>query len=105
VCYVIGTNAKLSATPKGKDAMKGLPRLPTGRKLAEYWYGKLIRSERQILSEVVAGYPNEVSLAAAAKAAGYEPSSGTVRNAAGKLRTLNLMHGGNGAMVADRRLV
>jgi hypothetical protein len=102
---VEGSNAKLSITAAGRAATRDAPRLPTGAKLAEYWYAKLDRAERLILGEVVAAYPRQLSLKDAAKRAGYEPSSGGVRNAAGKLRTLALVHGGNGGMTADKRLV
>lgn len=46
-----------------------------------------------------------ITLTEAAKRAGYAPDSGGVRNAAGRLRTLELVHGGNAGMQADRRLV
>jgi hypothetical protein len=103
--FVEGSNAQLHITEGGRQQVSDAPRLPTGRKLAEYWYGKLDKAERLILSEVVMAYPKKVSLTEAAKRAGYAPDSGGVRNAAGRLRTLTLVHGGNGGMVADRRLV
>lgn len=102
---VVGNNAELGATDLGCELVRDVPKLPTGKKLAEYWYQKLERAERLILGEVVAAFPAKLSLKDAAKRAGYEPSSGGVRNAAGKLRTLMLVHGGNAGMTADKRLV
>lgn len=102
---VEGSNAMMTATAKGRAEVANAPKLPTGRKLAEYWFGKLDRAERLILSEILAVFPQKLSLTEAAKRAGYEPSSGGVRNAAGKLRTLALVHGKNQGMTGDRRLV
>lgn len=103
--FVEGGNQRMSATPAGRRAVADAPKLPTGKKLAEYWFQKLDRAERLILGEVLAVYPKALSLKEAAKRAGYEPDSGGVRNAAGKLRTLELVHGGNAGMTADKRLV
>lgn len=103
--FAEGSNARLHCTAAGAARVSDAPRLPTGRKLAEYWYAKLDRAERLILGEVVAAYPKALSLKDAASSAGYEPTSGGVRNAAGRLRTLELVRGGNAGMTADRRLV
>lgn len=103
--YVEGSNAKMGCTDLGCEQVRDAPKLPTGKKLAEYWFGKLERAERLILGEVLAAYPKPIALKAAASRAGYEPDSGGVRNAASKLRTLMLVHGGNAGMTADRRLV
>jgi hypothetical protein len=103
--YAEGSNASLAATASGRAALGRVERLPTGSALAEYWYGKLSKAEREILRQVLRGYPDPLSLHTAAMRAGYAPDSGGVRNAAGRLRTLSLVHGGNAAMTADARLV
>jgi predicted transcriptional regulator len=79
--------------------------LPIGAALAEHWYRQLDKAEREILRELVDVYPNTLPLTVAAERAGYAPSSGGVRNAAGKLRTLMLVEGGNAGMRAAERLV
>ncbi len=103
--YVEGSNERIAITDKGKHEMRDAPRLPTGKRLAEYWYTKLDRAPRLILSEVIGAYPGKLSLKEAAKGAGLAPDAGNTRNAAGRLRTLCLVHGGNAGMQADRRLV
>lgn len=103
--FVEGSNAALGITDPGCEEVRDAPKLPKGPKLAEYWFGKLDRAERLILGEVLAAYPGKLALKDAAKRAGYEPSSGGVAGAAGKLRMLCLVHGGNSGMQADRRLV
>lgn len=103
--FVAGSNDALEPLPAGRGAVADVPKLPTGPKLAEYWYGKLAKAEACILKVVIDAYPKPVALADAAEACGYAPDSGGVRNAAGKLRTLMLVHGSNAAMVADERLV
>jgi hypothetical protein len=57
------------------------------------------------LKIVVGEYPKPVSLTTAAERTGYAPDSGNIRNAAGRLRTLALVDGGNGGMVANERLI
>ena len=103
--HVEGSNERMSITDKGRHEMRDAPRLPTGKRLAEYWYTKLDRAPRLILSEVIGAYPGKLSLKDAAKGAGLAPDAGNTRNAAGRLRTLCLVHGGNAGMQADRRLV
>lgn len=103
--FAEGSNAALQATSSGVDALGSYDRLPTGYALAEYWYGQLGKAEREILRVVVEAYPKAVPLANAARKCGYSETSGGVRNAAGKLRTLELVQGGNDGMIADERLV
>jgi hypothetical protein len=103
--FVAGSNDALEPLLAGRNAVAEAPRLPSGKALAEYWYGKLGKAEAYILKYVVDRYPKAVPLTTAAEACGYAPDSGGVRNAAGKLRTLMLVHGGNAGMTADERLV
>ncbi|MGW8286203.1 MAG: ATP-binding protein [Candidatus Deferrimicrobiaceae bacterium] len=103
--YVEGTNAAMATTNAGLDALGTWEPLPTGRALAEHWYGQIGKAEREILRHLVEAYPNEVSLADAAEAVGYSSSSSGVRNAASRLRTLMLIEGPNAAMRASGRLV
>ncbi len=102
---VTGSNDALDPLPAGRAAVADVPKLPRGKALAELWYAKLGKAESSILKHVVDRHPKPVALVDAAEACGYAPDSGGVRNAAGKLRTLMLVHGANAAMVADERLV
>ncbi len=102
---VEGANACLVITKSGAAAVRGVAPLPTGRELLEFWNGKLAKAEREILAQVVRVYPRPMSLEMAATKAGYAPTSGGVRNAAGRLRTLMLVEGSNAGMVANERLV
>jgi uncharacterized protein len=103
--FVAGSNDALEPLPAGRGAVADVPKLPRGKALAELWYAKLGKAESFILKHVVDRFPKPVALVDAAEACGYAPDSGGVRNAAGKLRTLMLVHGANAAMVADERLV
>lgn len=102
---VEGANANLVITRTGAAASRDVAPLPTGRELLEFWNGKLAKAEREILAQVVRVYPRPMSLDTAATKAGYAPTSGGVRNAAGRLRTLMLVEGSNAGMVANGRLV
>jgi hypothetical protein len=103
--YVLGPNARMTATGTGLFALGDWSSLPTGRDLAHYWYCKLSKAEREILTVLVGCYPAARSLAELAEATGYQPSSSGMRNAAAKLRTLMLVEGPNAGMRASERLV
>ena len=103
--FVEGANAQLKATPHGKAALGSVQRLPTGPELLDFWKGKLSKAEREILQQVVTVYPKALDLHTAAKRAGYAPEAGNTRNAAGRLRTLMLVEGGNAGMTANERLI
>lgn len=102
-----GGNDRMTATPKGRQhpELRGVGPLPTGPALAKHWLGHLGRCEALLLQHVLERYPKAVSLAQAATASGYEPNSGGVRNAAGRLRTLMLINGTNAAITANERLI
>jgi hypothetical protein len=103
--YIDGGNDAMTATPEGLTALGPVPSLPVGPDLATHWYGQLPKAEREILAVVVQAYPRPVSLSRAAEECGYSVTSGGIRNAAGKLRTLMLVTGGNDGMTANERLV
>lgn len=104
---VDGANDALTVTAQGRahPATRGLEPLPVGPALAAFWLSQLGKCEASLLQQVLESYPRPVSLAEAAVASGYEPSSGGVRNGAGRLRTLMLINGTNSAMTANERLV
>ena len=103
--YVDGGNAQMTITTEGEAVLGAWDPLPVGAGLAEHWYRQLGKAEREILRQVVRAYPREVSLSEAAAQAGYSVSSGGVRNAAGKLRTLMLVEGTNAGLKASGTLV
>jgi hypothetical protein len=104
--YVEGTNTGgLTATKSGRSAGGNVAPIPSGKRFLEYWLARLSKAERELLQVAVSAHPKAVSLKVAAEKCGYEPTSGGVRNAAGKLRSLNLVSGGNAAMTANERLV
>jgi len=103
--HIEGGNNSLSITDQGKAAISDVDPIAEGEELAMWWLNKLSKAEREILKRVIAAYPGSVSLREAADWAGYEPTSGGVRNAAGKLRTLDLITGSNAAMTANARLI
>lgn len=100
-----GGNASAVATSAGAAECIDVPALPTGPALAKIWFGKLSPIEGAILKQAIEAYPEPVSLHDAATAANYSTNSGSTAAAAGKLRTLQLVHGGNAGMTADERLV
>lgn len=102
---VEGGNDGMRATEAGIDAAGDVPALPSGPELAELWYRKLAPIEAAILKAAVEAHPNPVSLREAAEGAGYSTNSGSTAAAAGKLRTLALVTGGNSGMTANERLV
>lgn len=65
--------------------------------------GGLGKCSRQLLAALL--QHGDLSLEQAAIIGGYAPSSGGVRNSAGKLRKLMLVEGSNAAMTANERLV
>lgn len=96
--YADGSNAAMTITQQGADAVGDVPALPTGQALMQWWIDqKLGLCEGKILSAVAAVYSGTISLEDACEHAGYE-LGGSTRNIAGKLRTLGLIQGKNSAM-------
>lgn len=104
---IAGTNGLLVVTAEGgkHPALRDVEPLPTGRKLADYWLGRLGKCEEAILREVLEAHPKPVSLDSAAWNAGYESGAPIVIKSAGRLRTLMLVNGSNAALTANKRLV
>jgi hypothetical protein len=103
--FIEGGNESAEITSLGRKTLGNYTPLPTGPALAEYWLARLNKCESAILNEIIGHYPKRVSIQQAADATGYSTGSSTPFNAASKLRTLALVHGGNSGMVADERLV
>ncbi len=100
-----GANDAMTATSAGLKALGAYTQLPTGKALAEHWFGQLSPCETAILKQALFRYPKPVSLVQAATATGYSTDSSTPGNAASKLRTLGLIVGSNAGFAAHERLV
>ncbi len=104
--YIDGANASMAITDDGRMALGPVVALPTGRQLAEAWYGKLSKAERTMLRVLVERYPERLGKDDVATLSGYSPTSSSVFNALGKLRGLCLIEGSNtGGMVAAETLI
>lgn len=101
-----GGNNAMTITDIGLAALGDYEPLPAGAALVEHWCASSVlgRAEAAALRAIVAAYPDEVSAAEVAEVAGYEPGGGGFRNALGKLRSLELITGGNAAMRASDEL-
>lgn len=97
----------MTITETGLAALGEYQPLPTGSALVEHWTSSAVlgRAESAALRAIVDAYPDTVSSAEVAERTGYEPGGGGFRNALGKLRSLELVVGGNAAMRAADELV
>ena len=91
--YLVGGPDLLVATAAGVDALGDFEPLPRGKALRDYWFGKLVRAERESLRALCDAHPRSLTKQQVANAAGYEASGGGFNNALSKLRTLDLIRG------------
>lgn len=89
--YMVGTEP-MQITEEGMTAADDVTPLPTGRALLEHWLGNLKKAERVIL-EILYNADRACSKDEIAEAGSYSITSGGFRNALGKLRSLELIHG------------
>jgi len=89
----IGT---MRATDQGMKAADGLPDLPTGEALREYWLSNrnFGACEKAVLRVLIDSYPAGAVIETLAESAGYEVSGG-FRNALSALRTAGVIVGRN----------
>lgn len=83
----------IQATPAGIAALGPYDPLPTGPALFAHWLAQLSRAERAVLEAMAAVWPNELDRDALATATGYSAASSGLRNALGRLRSLELVDG------------
>ena len=97
----VGTDP-VQITQEGIAAAGAVTPLPTGQALLEHWLHNsgLKKAERTIL-EYLHRVHVAVGKAELAQEVGYSVTSGGFRNALGKLRTLELIHGTDPLMVSD----
>jgi hypothetical protein len=87
---LVDRNQPIGITEDGFAAIDGAyEALPQGAALFDYWLGKMGKAEREILHALRAR--GEQSIDELAESTGYSPTSGGLRNALGKLRTLELV--------------
>ncbi len=105
--YITEAGDTLVITESGSDAIGDVPPLPTGKALIAYWMNQLNRrAEREVLSVLTAEYPKQLDAAGVAaltdqgNGTPYEARGGGFLGAVSKLRTLGLIEGGAGALVA-----
>lgn len=86
---------EMTITEAGREVVRDVEPLPKGRRLAEWWYSKLGKCEREILEVFVEGYPIYFTREEICERtpSGYSSTSSTVANALSKLRTLELIEG------------
>lgn len=99
-----GPRSALKITPAGVEALGPCEPLPIGHELLEYWYAKLGKAERSILSALSESYPEALSDEEIAGATGYTAGSGGFNNAISRLRTLELIGGSRKELKASDAL-
>ena len=95
---------RLGITADGMIALGPYDDLPTGRRLFDYWCGKLGKAERSILTALEVYSGKAVSKVTLAISAGYEAKGGAFNNALSKLRTLQLIEGSSSIRLAEELL-
>lgn len=96
----------IKATAEGSAYAQalGVEPLPRGRALLDYWMRQLRKkAEREVLEVLYEAYPDSLTPEEVAERtpSGYAPGGGGFRNALGKLRTLELVHGRVRVCVAE----
>lgn len=89
---------------EGVVALGSYEPLPTGIELRRHWLSTLGKAEALILGYLCEQYPSATDKMTVALATGYEAKGGGFSNAIGRLRTLELIEGGNDAMKASAEL-
>ena len=103
--WVVGTNARLELSHRVGRPESSADAYPIGSELADYWLKKITKAERGILEAVMRRYPDSIPLDEAATEANYATGSGSVLNAASRLRKRLLVEGGNSAMRVNSLLM
>lgn len=88
---LITRGSPVQITDEGIKELGQFDPLPTGADLANYWYSKLGKCEREILKVLVNSYPEGKMSSEISEATGYSQNSGGFNNSLSKLRTLELV--------------
>jgi hypothetical protein len=101
---LIGRGDPITIADAGRHALGEWEALPSGPDLAAYWIGRLSKAEGVILRLLLDSWPDPMSKEAIATEGGYSANSGGFNGALAKLRTLQLITGGSGAIYPDETL-
>lgn len=99
-----GPGDDIRVTGAGLSTLEHVTPLATGRALLTYWCGKLGKCER-VLLETLACETGAMTKEELAEVSGYSVTSSGFANALGKLRTLQLAHGGGEAIRISEELI
>ncbi len=99
--FIVGNNDNLQITPEGIKILGAWTPLPRGRALVDYWIHHLDPAQGKMLRVIVEAYPKPLHRDTVAERAGYSTTSGHVDNSLGRLRTMDLIRGGNSAITAS----
>jgi hypothetical protein len=102
--WITGSRDRLEITEAGRKALGSYDPLPEGRELLAYWLGELGGGAARMLEELVKRYPRAMTAEEVGEAAGMSAASGTFGTYLGKLRTLELVHGGRSDLKASEEL-
>jgi hypothetical protein len=99
---LVGRAEPIRITEEGLAAFEGqYEPLRQGDALIEHWMQTLGKAERVMLQILLDMYPRSMTRDGLGEAAGYSPLSGGVRNAFGRLRTLDLINRGQDIRADD----
>jgi hypothetical protein len=96
-----GPRTALRITSAGLSVGPSTAPLPTGKALLDFWWPKLNKCERAIVTELYGASPGGYSRASLAEMTGYSETSGGYKNALSHLRTLELVQGSDVLVVTD----
>jgi uncharacterized protein len=85
----------------GISVIGDVPKIPTGRKLQDYWLNKLGKAEREILKGLLSVQGQPITKQSISSYSGYSMTSSGFANALSKLRTLQLIEGTQEIKAAD----
>lgn len=90
---VEGPGSAVAITAKGASLYPSTETLPEGEELLKWWKGKLDKASREMLQVFYDAGQREITKEYLADQAGYSPTSSSVANGLGKLRSLELING------------
>lgn len=100
--YIRSAGGVNRATEDGRKARGYVAPLPQGQELVAHWMKNIKgKAERTILSSLISVWPDGPDNEELAQLSGYSVTSSSFKNALGKLRSLQLIHGDRHGNVAD----
>lgn len=102
--WIQGGRDNLQITEAGMAALGDYAPLPSGQALLAYWLSELGGGAARMLEVLACRYPNPITAEELGEAAGLAAGSGTFGTYLGKLRTLELVSGTRGALMASQEL-